>query len=83
MLSKCWDKQQTSECRYSRWVMAACLCPGKGLSVTLTSLTTSLLYEPLELGLSEEATLLFSEPHNLPRHFKPSKEGILARIPEK
>lgn len=52
--------------------------------MTLTSSTTSLLlYERLQLVLSDEVTLLFSELHNFPRHFNPRKEGILAWIIEK
>lgn len=50
----------------------------------LTSSTTSVLrHEPGVLAPSEEDTLLFSELHSFPRHFKPRKEGILARIANK
>lgn len=83
-LNKCSSVQLTSGGRYHSWVTVARLWVGRGLPVTLTSSITSLLlHERLALVLSDDATVLFPELHNFPRHFKPRKEGILAWITEK
>lgn len=84
LLNKCSNVQQTSGCRYNKWVMVARLRAGAGLPGKLTSSTTSLLlHEPLVLVFADEVALPLPELHNFPRDFKPRKQGISAQIAKK